>query len=100
MEPIIESDFDDIIKLLGIADLERLYHALGLQSTDIEKAQANAGCNNVDIKARYVLQFWLKTEGKGATRERILEALEKCQNRLAVQQLESTWKSEGMCYII
>ena len=98
MERITESDFDDVIKLLGIADLERFFKALGLQSTDIEKAQANAGVNDVDIKARYVLQFWLKTEGKDATRERIPEALEKCQNRFAVQRLEATWKSEGMCY--
>ena len=96
MEPVSECDFDDVIKLLGPADLERLFHALDLQSTDIEKAQENVSLNDVDLKARNVLLFWRKTKGKAATRERILEALKKCENRNAVQQLEATWNIEGM----
>ena len=98
MEHIItESDFDDVIKLLGIADLESFFQALGLQPPDIEKEKANAGVNDVNLQARNVLRFWRKTEGKAATRKRILEALEKCEKRLAVQQLEATWKLGGMC---
>ena len=97
MEHITESDFDDVIKLLYIADLESFFLELGLQPTDIEKEKANAGVNNVHLQARNVLRFWRKTEGTAATRERILEALEKCENRLAVQQLEDKWKLEGKC---
>ena len=101
MEHIItESDFDDVIKLIGIADLEKFFLELGLRPTDIEKEKANAGVNDINLQARNVLRFWSKTEGKAASRERILEALEKCENRLAVQQLEATWKLEGMCNIL
>ena len=80
-----------IPKLLSIDELKFLYIELGLESRDVEKAEAEAGTTNENLKARQVLLEWRKNKGHDATREFVLEALEKCGNTRAMEELHKTW---------
>ncbi|XP_072051601.1 uncharacterized protein [Amphiura filiformis] len=92
---ISDEDITDIISLLGRDDLHKLFYALELPSTDIDKAEIKAGTLDVDLKARKVFETWRQRNGQQATQERILCALEECGNNDAKEKLEDKWKLKG-----
>ena len=80
-----------VAKLLGIDELKFLYDELDLESRDVEKAEAEANTSNETLKARQVLLEWRKSSGHRATRECVLEALKKCGNIKAMDELQQIW---------
>ena len=80
-----------IAKLLSIDELKFLYVELGLESRDVQKAEAEASTTNENLKAKQVLLEWLKNKGHDATRECVLEALKQCGNTWAIGELLKTW---------
>ena len=80
-----------VAKLLSINELKFLYVELGLEYRDVEKTEAEASTTNVNLKAKQVLLEWLKNKGHDATRECVLEALDKCGNTRAIGELLKTW---------
>ena len=90
-----ESNFDDIIQTLGPDELRKLFHALSIKQYDIEKAERRANTDDVDLKARAVLRWWKKTNGRKATRDVILEALAKCQDKQTKLNLQEQLVKRG-----
>ena len=84
-----------MIQLLGPDDLKKLFQALDIDYRDVEKAEKNADTTDTDTRAWHVLRLWQKRLGKGAKRSCILDALEKCNNIDALEQLEATWNQQG-----
>ena len=80
-----------VAELLSMDQLKFLYIKLGLESRDVEKAEAEASTTNENLKAKQVLLEWRKNKGHDATRECILEALDKCGNTRAIGELLKTW---------
>ena len=89
------TDFKEIVRLLGHAELEMFYPELGLSDQDIEKAKINANVDDVDLKAMNVLRLWLKKKGQQATRQAVLQALERCECKNAMEQLRIKWGLTG-----
>ena len=88
-------DIGDVIRLLGTTDLQELLHALNIKDTDIEKEEKNASSDHPDLKARAVFNFWMKVNGNNATRQSILDALVKCDNIEATENLQDIWDEKG-----
>ena len=80
---------------MGPAELQHLFHQLGIPSAEIEKAEIKAGTLDVDLKARKVLETWRQRNDEEATREKILCALEECGYRYAKKILEKKWMLKG-----
>ena len=91
---LTDEDIGDVIKTLGHDDLQKLYGALGLSRQQVQKIEDSSQTRDVDLKARDVLEFWRK-EYQQASHDTILEALNKCDNRAAKEQLERTWNITG-----
>ena len=68
---------------MGPDELRKLFHELGIRQRDIEKVERSANTDNIDLKAKAVLRWWVKTNGRKATREAILEALGNSQDKQA-----------------
>ena len=92
---ISESHFDDVVQLLDADDLYNLFQALGIKKRDVEKAEANAGTTDINIRGRNVLMTWRNRLGKLATRICILDALKECANIEAWELLDSIWNQRG-----
>ena len=90
-----ESNFDDIIQILRPNEIHKLFHELGIRQHEIEKAERGANTDDVDLKARAVLRWWKKTNGKKATRDVILEALAKCQDKQTKLNLQEQIVKRG-----
>ena len=97
---ISEFHFRDVIQLLGPDDLRKLFQALGVDYRDVEKAERNADTADIDTKAWNVLRLWRNSLGARATRSCILNALEKCMNMEAWEQLNETWNQRGNVNLI
>ena len=80
--------------------MRKLFHELGIKQHDVEKAELSANTNDVDLKARAVLRWWKKTNGRKATRDVILEALERCQDKQTTlnlrEQIGMYWGLENI----
>ena len=97
---ISEFHFRDVIQLLGPDDLRKLFQALGVDYSDVEKVERNVDTTDIDTKAWNVLRLWRNRLGAGATRSCILNALEKCMNMEACEQLDETWNQRGNIKLI
>ena len=69
-----ESDYHDITDELGSDELQHLFHNLGISQQDIERVERNADTTDYRSKARAVLEWWKKREGRYATSEALHEA--------------------------
>ena len=49
----------------------------------------------MNLRAKNVLRFWRQRKGNLATRNVVLQALEKIRNRHAIEQLEAEWNMKG-----
>ena len=77
-----ESDFGEVIEELGPDELQHLFHLLGIKQRDIEHAEKSADTTDTRLKARAVLCYWIKSEGRDATREALFAARDKILNRV------------------
>ena len=93
---VSESHFHDVIQLLGSDDLLILYHALGIDYRDVEKAERKTDTPDIDTRALHVLRLWRNRLGERATRSSILDALQKCRNVEAQEILDYTWNQRGI----
>ena len=82
------------MRVLGLSDLQRLYDALGIESNDVEKAEKKADTKDVDLMGRAVLVFWRKTNGRDATRQAILDAMDACRDAQAKRKLIQRWQEK------
>ena len=80
---------------MGPDELQKLFHELSIKQYDIEKAERSANTDDVDLKARAVLRWWKKTNGRKATRDVILEALAKCQDKQTKLNLQEQLVKRG-----
>ncbi|XP_072048939.1 uncharacterized protein [Amphiura filiformis] len=96
---VTDSDFGDVIKLLGPDDLQKIFCELDLTSQQIEKAERSAGTHDVELTAKSVFQFWRKERGQQATHFAILEGLESCENLEAKEELEEKWNIKDIASI-
>ena len=92
-----ESDFKDIVDLFHLADqLKRFYFELnGLSRPVIKHAEQKANSSDGKSKAMAVLHEWHRRNGPKATREVILQALEKCKFTNAMYKLREKWHLPG-----
>ena len=72
-----ESDIYDITDELVPDELQLLFYNLGISQRDIEHAEKSADTVDTRLKARAVLTFWKKINGRKATREVLFEARRK-----------------------
>ena len=79
MTEVSYSDFKDITGLLGHTELQMFFPELGLSPEDIEKAEYSASTSDVNLRARNVLRKWHQKNGLEATREAVLQALNRCE---------------------
>ena len=63
-----------ITDALGPDELQRLFCNLGINDRDIQHAEKSADTTDTRLKARAVLVWWKKTQGKNATLDLLLEA--------------------------
>ena len=96
-DKISDSDIRDITKLLGPSDLQCLYNSpiLGLQKAAVEKTEYDARFESCDVRAWRVLEMWRQTKASGATRGKVLQALEESGNVEARRKLEEKWNLKG-----
>ncbi len=93
---VSDSDFTEVIQLVGVEDRYDLYQALNnISDHDVETAELNAYPRSVDFKARAVLYKWRLQNGDKATRQALLDGLEKCGNVEAKEILEDIWNGRG-----
>ena len=77
-----------MVNVLDPAQLQKLFVRLGLQKLDTDKARYRGGKKVSDLQ---VLHQWREMRGPEATKEHILEALEKCGNMEARDKLSVEW---------
>ena len=94
-EKVSSRDIGDVIRLLGPVDFHELFHELNIKDADIEKEEKNADSSHPGQQARAVFNFWIKAEGKEATRKAMLDALERCGNVEDKEILEDIWDGRG-----
>ena len=80
---------------MGPDELRKLFHELGIKQHNIAKAERSASTDDVDLKARAVLRWWKKTNGRRATREVIIKALAKCQDKETKRNLQGQIVKRG-----
>ena len=90
-----DDDLSDVIKLLGPDDFQKLYDELQIHHRDVQKAEERSGTKDVDLKAKAVLRHWKTTQGRKASRQRILDALYRCGNIQAKENLIKIWGIKG-----
>ncbi|XP_072022993.1 uncharacterized protein [Amphiura filiformis] len=90
---ISETDLSDVARKaeLGWDDLNHIFVELGLKGPDIENAVRKADTKDFQLQSINVLRFWRHTNGEGATREAIIEALEACKLIEAKEILLDKW---------
>ena len=88
-------DLSDVIELLGPDDFQKLFDALQIHHRDVQKAEERSGTKDVDLKAKAVLRHWKQTQGHNASRQHILDALYRCGNIQAKENLIKIWKIKG-----
>ena len=94
-------DFKDIIELLDPDELHKFCFQLdGLSCADAKKAERKANSDDPELKAREVLYLWHQRNGRQATRQVVLQAMEKCGFASAAEKLEEKWDSAGNLYMI
>ena len=89
-----DDDLMAVIDLLDPAQLQKLYVRLGLQKTDTGKAKYLESRTTPDLQ---VLLQWRKNRGSEATKEAIMQALDKCGNMEARDYLFWKWKGIIFC---
>ena len=87
--------------MLGPADLQHLFNSLDIPHRDIEKAQMSVNSNDVNLQGLAVLRYWQRLRSSKATKEAILEALQRCNNIQNKEELEIFWNmTVGYDYIL
>ena len=94
-----QSDFVDVIQLLGPDDLKKLFYALDIKQRDIQVADRSSMSPEEDLWAIQVFQKWKENTGGKATRKLILDALRRCNNIEAEEELSDKWKERGKIII-
>ncbi|XP_072013987.1 NLR family CARD domain-containing protein 4-like [Amphiura filiformis] len=73
------------------ADFKNLFIKLRIEASDVENAEHMTDSRDVKLRAIHVLQFWRKSSGREATRQKLIQALQECGLREAEQILEEKW---------
>ena len=93
MKQVSDRDIREITSKTNLlhADLQRMFHALGMTHAEIENAERNTDSRDVTLQASRVLNEWRMKNGRNACRSKILEALLECNLVDAKEILEATW---------
>ena len=92
---VSDEDLADVVDLLDLTEMEKLYVRLGLPKSVIKKAiheEENYG--DPDLRGQSVLRRWRQIQGKNASRKALLVALGMCENYEALEILETKWTEE------
>ena len=95
---ISEDDLNDVTELLDPDDLQKLFDELQIHHRDVRKAEERVSTKDVDLKARAVLRHWKKIQGHKASKQFILDALDRCENIQAKENLIAAWEMKGKLY--
>ena len=95
-----EVDFGDVTNQLDSDDLHELFYALDIKKHCFDKDEKNADSTHPDLKAKEVLISWRNHEGHNATRQALLDALEKAKNIEAKETLEDMWNGNSKEIIV
>ena len=89
-----DEDIRDVAYKVGLTynDLHKLYGELHLSLADINREERNSDTRDYSIQAEHILSYWRKKNGKVATRKTILDALQECHNKEAIENLEGKWR--------
>ena len=71
--------------------LTALFYELGLPDDEVENAQEKADTPDYKLQANKVLGHWKRTNGKEATREKLLQGLTAGKCIEAVEQLQDKY---------
>ena len=84
-----------MVKLLRPYDLMKLLTALDIHEDDLKELERDLAANDDDLRAMGVFQTWRKAKGSRATRMAILDALRRCDNVEAEEELVEKWREKG-----
>ena len=84
-----------MVELLRPYDLMKLLTVLGIQECEIQELERDLAANDEDLRAMGVFQTWRKANGSRATRIAILDALRRCNNVEAEEELAEKWREKG-----
>ncbi|XP_072026918.1 uncharacterized protein [Amphiura filiformis] len=94
LKKIDDKDIRDVTSKAGLQndDMVILFVELEIDAPNIERAQRIADTKDFQLQASKVLQTWRKKKGKAASKIVIINALEACKLKDAVEILKDTWK--------
>ena len=84
-----------MVKLLRPYDLMKIVTALDIQEDDMKELERDLSAKDDDLRAMGVFQTWRKAKGSSATRMAILDALRRCKNVEAEEELVEKWREKG-----
>ncbi|XP_072017961.1 uncharacterized protein [Amphiura filiformis] len=92
---VSDNDINDVVYKthLGRNLLQRLFHQLGITTSDIEYAERMADTRDFKLQSIQVLHFWRQSNGEKATRKAIINALIECNLIEAKEMLVRKWTS-------
>ena len=88
-----DTDIVDITcktKLLH-AQLHHMFNELNIHAADIENAERSTDSRDFKLQANRILKMWRSSNGRNATRRRIINALIECGFIEAKEILEEKW---------
>ena len=91
---VTDDDIRDVANKAELthADLHHLYGELKLLHSEIEQQERIADTKDFMLQAERVLTFWRQKNGKEATRDKLMTALQECKLNRAKEILEERWK--------
>ena len=84
-----------MVELLQPYDLMKLLTAPDIQEDDMKELERDLAANDDDLRAMEVFQTWRKVKGSRATRIAILDALRRCNNVEAEEDIIEKWREKG-----
>ncbi|XP_072023538.1 uncharacterized protein [Amphiura filiformis] len=93
MEQVSDLDIKVVVGKANLTsdNLTELFTELEIPSPEVESAKFGACTSDVKLQSITVLRFWRQTNGRKATRRKILDALRECGFRDAKEILEEKW---------
>ena len=93
-EKLSDREIRDVAQKTGLDrnQLKNLYKELDLPDNVVENAERNADTRDVNLQADKVLHHWRATKGREANKQAILDALEGCNFKEAIEFLTKEWE--------
>ena len=90
---ISHGDIQNIVDLFNFNSLDDVYTHLGLENDDVENVKEEAEKSVKKQQGKDVLNFWRNKNNEKATRQKMIEAMEKCPNyRKQTEELKQKWR--------